>query len=83
MAMKQPDMSSLTPEEIAQLRKAQKRRFILALALGTIMAILGYFAGQKLAGGGARGGGAVHTDATIMAGNGAQPPTAADFERTE
>lgn len=83
MAMKQPDMSSLTPEEIAQLRKAQKRRFILALVLGTIMAILGYFAGQKLAGGDTNGAGAVHTDATITAVMGERTPTAADFERTE
>ncbi len=36
----------LTPEEIAQLRKGAERRFILALALRTIMAILGCFAGQ-------------------------------------
>lgn|GEM_PF-1150287 len=83
MAMKQPDMSSLTPEEIAQLRKAQKRRFFLALILGTIMAILGFFAGQRLAGGDTNGTGAVINDTAVTTVLGERMPTVADFERTE
>ncbi len=39
--------SGITPEQLAQLKAAQKRRMIFAAIAGIILLVLGYFAGQN------------------------------------
>ncbi|WP_235001798.1 hypothetical protein [Arcanobacterium ihumii] len=39
---------SLTEDEIARLKRVQKRNFIVAIVLGIILMISGYFAGQHV-----------------------------------
>lgn len=40
--------SGLTPEQIAEYKRAQKRRMLIALVAGIILMIMGFLAGQNL-----------------------------------
>ncbi|MFC5369952.1 hypothetical protein [Arcanobacterium bovis] len=44
----QSQRGGLAPEDLAKLKKAQRRNIVIALILGLILAVSGYFAGQKL-----------------------------------
>lgn len=40
--------SGLTPEQIAEYKRAQKRRMLMALVAGIILMIMGFLAGQNI-----------------------------------
>lgn len=44
---------ALTPEMREQLKRSQRRNIIVALVLGIILAVLGFFAGQSVRSGSA------------------------------
>lgn len=37
----------MSPEEIERLKRVAKRRFVIALVVGVILATVGYFAGRE------------------------------------
>lgn len=42
------EKTKLTPEEIAELKRISRRRFIIAVVAGIVFLVLGYFAGQNV-----------------------------------